>query len=215
MIFINWNSWTSNKKKKQLVKIDPTMDVFSYKRSNKWRNYLLEIINNDDTGSVYFIPTTYPGNVTNDFITNKKIWIGLKLIKTNELSLTKYDEVIKPSRRWLYLKNYETSRGFCKELFRCTGAEHTISGSFWEYVYPCSVCSGTGVLNKYNIKWLVFSGHEHGVKREIVDKYKNYCENTGIPFYYERAWIGKTLIREPFLYGNQYIETPKNIFDLN
>jgi len=222
MIFTNWNPWTkeglsSDKKilnlSKKLIRIDPYIDVFSYKINNSYRNRIFDIITSNTTNK-YFIPTTYPGNVPNKFIENNNIWVGLKLTKNNELSLVKYDEIFPTERRWIYLKNYKNSRNFVEELFRCTGPEHMLSGRFWNYVYPCSTCNGSGVINKYNIKWLVLSGHKNGVNRDVVDEYRINCENTGIPFYYERAWIGKKLIREPLLYGEPCIETPKNIFDL-
>jgi hypothetical protein len=219
MIFVNWNPWSktefnSNTKinsiKNKLVRIDPIIDVFSYKLQSSWRDTLYNIIE-ENPMNIYFIPTVYPGNATNKFIKNKNIWIGLKLTKNNHLALIKYDEMIEKERRWVYLKNYKNDMNFFEELFKCTGPEHTLNGFFWQYVYPCSTCNGTGIFNKYNLKWLVLSGHKSGISRDNVDEYRINCENTGIPFYYEKAWIGKKLIREPNLYGEPCIEYPKNL----
>jgi len=220
---MNWNPWVAGrltvpktlgkvyKVKNKNIMVDPEIDFFSYDLDSKWRTKALLIMTQNPQNN-YFIPTKYPGNILYDFL-KPHIWVGVKLNKNNQLALLSYDNIMpKNEKRWLYLKNYRDPI-YNSELFSCTGKEHLSKGYFWKYAYPCSTCDGMGIINKYKLNWIVLSGHKSGVRREVVDDFRINCDNTGIPFYYEKAWIGNKLIRDPQLYGRPCVGKPKQIFD--
>ncbi len=223
MIFKNWNPWIngrltilktfhkpSNMKNKNFL-VDPQIDFFSKDIPLKWRTLTYNLIKANKQ-NMFFISTLYPNNPeTAVFRELDNVWIGLKVTKNNQLTLIPYRDKNIISKKWIYLKNYEESE-YLEELFKCTGEEHIISGTFWKHTYPCSKCNGTGLENKYNLQWIVLSGSKKGVNRSVVDDFRINCENTGIPFYYERAWIGDKLIREPSLYGHPCLNKPPEAF---
>jgi protein gp37 len=196
-------------KKSIRVLVGTELDFFHPEVNPFWQLEAFKII--DSTPHLhYIIPTEYPERV----FRTKHAWIGLKAKSTEQLKekITFFKE-IDTKKKFLYLDNYHKPIDL-SSLFLCDYEIHYTHGAF-QPIYPCPMCNGDGLINKYKIRWLIVSGSKK--KRfgpEIVRNIADFSCNLGIPFYYKQALIGRKLIINPHLDGKEYTEIPPEISQL-
>lgn len=179
-------------------------DFFDINVPHEWRREAVEVISKKPD-LTFLIPSTQPDATC--LLPNT--WIGLKI--NNQVDIPKIISSIEHIpfvNRWIYFES-SPKTGELHSLFRCSSSIHYGSHKF-QPAYPCDTCSGDGFLNKYMIQWITVVGpNNKSMNLADVRNMHYFADALSIPFYYKQALIGKKLIREPFLDGNQYKEIPK------
>lgn len=196
-------------KKPIRVLVGKQFDIFHPKVSQLIQSRVLSIIK-ATPNVTYLIPTDFPERmILIEGLDN--MWFGLKARSTEQLreKLVFFKEC-DSANKFVWLWDYKKAIDL-DPLFKCTWTTHYSSGRFLP-IYPCPVCSGDGVVNRYNLRWMILSGSpRHTFSAGEARSVRYVSHDLGIPFYYEQALIGNKLIHEPYIDGKQYREIPAEI----